>query len=213
MGLGASDWLSAALFGGQTLANVWGTKQQNKATDRAADAQLQANREALDFLKQQWETARADFQPYLNLGHAATGRLNDYVTTTPSPTMPANLRQQMEGGYDPQTYTPRPNWTPPARPAPTTLAQFNQPNVLDMTRGRDDVFTTQPVPRPATGPQQQPMLTSGTPATLADFGRTQMAPPQTVAQTIRVQAPDGEIRDLPLVQAARALQLGARRVA
>ena len=34
-----------------------------------------------------------------------------------------------------------------------------------------------------------------------------------VGQLVRVQAPDGEIRELPASQAQRAIQLGARRVA
>src|SRR3990167_9764157 len=121
MGLSPTSWLNAAIFGGQLFGDIWGTKQQVGASDRAAEAQLQANREALAFLEKQWTVAREDFAPYLKLGHASAGRVNDYVTNTPAPVMAPNLRQQMEGGYDPQTYAPRPNWTPPPAPprAPT----------------------------------------------------------------------------------------------
>ena len=203
LGLGASDWLTAALFGGQTLANVWGTKQQVGATDRAAEAQLQANREALDFLKQQWETARADFQPWLTTGTTATNKLNESLTNMTAPGLPAKLRQRMEGGYDPQTGRLTPT------PAPTTLSQFNQPGGgINLSKRPDNVSTTMPVPVP-----RQPRL--GNEDTLADFNRTPLSSTQPVrhSRLVRVQAPDGEIRELPLVQAARAMQLGARRVA
>src|SRR3990167_1033104 len=169
MGLSPTSWLNAAIFGGQLFGDIWGTKQQVGASDRAAEAQLQANREALAFLEKQWNVAREDFAPYLKLGHASAGRLNDYVTTTPTPTMPANLRQFAAGGYDPQTYTPRPNWTPPAAPpttggAPQTLGgSFGRPSdVIDLSRTPEGVFTTQPVPRPRLTPMTTPSL--------ADFG-------------------------------------------
>ena len=203
LGLGTSDLLTAALFGGQTLANVWGTKQQVGATDRAAEAQLQANREALDFLKQQWETARADFQPWLTTGTTATNKLNESLTNMTAPGLPAKLRQRMEGGYDPQTGRLTPT------PAPTTLSQFNQPGGgINLSKRPDNVSTTMPVPVP-----RQPRL--GNEDTLADFNRTPVSSTQPVrdSRLVRVQAPDGEIRELPLVQAARAMQLGARRVA
>ena len=200
VGMKAAKWLDAAIFGGDLSGKILGAKQQANATDRAAEAQLQANREALAFLKQQWETARADFQPYLNLGHASAGRLNEYVTNTPSPTMPANLRQQMEGGYDPQTYTPRSNWTPPATTtAPRSLAQFNQPGgVIDLSKQPDGVFTAQPVPKP-----------QGSVASLADFGRPPMMPPQMVL----LEAPTGERKAVPVNRVNAYLARGAKRVA
>src|SRR3990167_2593404 len=157
MGLSPSGWLNAAIFGGQLFGDIWSTNQQVGVSDRAAEAQLQANREALAFLEKQWNVAREDFAPYLKLGHASAGRLNDYVTTTPTPTMPANLRQFAAGGYDPQTYTPRPNWTPAggagasaggAAQRPATLGgSFGRPSdVIDLSRTPEGVFTAQPVP-------------------------------------------------------------------
>jgi len=262
MGLSPRSWLDAAIFGGELFGDIWGTRQQVGASDRAAETQLQANREALAFLREQWDVARQDFAPYLALGHASAGRLSDYVTNTPTPTMPANLRQQMEGGYDPQTYTPRPGWTPPPTPAPrptptpaptrrdldywsargmspigengqlapgwrrtaygydfdgpqtaggasqrppTLGGSFGRPSdVIDLSQGQDGVFTTQPVPR------QAPLTTRS----LADFGRAPVSTTQPVpTQRVRVQAPDGEIRELPIQQAAAAMRLGARMVA
>ena len=218
LGLGASDWLTAALFGGQTLANVWGTKQQVGATDRAAEAQLQANREALDFLKQQWETARADFQPWLNAETTAGNRLNEYLTTLTRQRLPENLERRRLGEYDPDTYLLRPAATPPsggwARPPSPTMAQFNQPSSgFDLSKRPDNVSTTMPVPVPR-APRPGNDAAALTP-TLADFNRPPVSSTQPMrnSRLVRVQAPDGEIRELPLVQAARAMQLGARRVA
>lgn len=207
MGLSPRSWLDAAIFGGDLFGKIWGTKQQVGASDRAAEAELQANREALAFLEKQWNIAREDFAPYLKLGHTSAGRLTDYVRDTPSPTMPANLRQQMEGGYDPQTYTPRPGWTPPAAaPAaqrPATLGgSFGRPSdVIDLSRQSDGVFTTQPVPMPRTR--------------MSDFGRTSIFPTTvqpTTTPMVMMEAPTGQRKAIPAARVGFFESRGARRI-
>lgn len=123
--LGGKDYLNAAIFGGQTIANLWGAKQSANASDRATAAQLQASREALDFLKQQWTTQQKQAEPFLT-GQTPAAQALSRQSILPMPaSVVARIGQPI---------------------APPTMSSFGQPNALIGSGAASVVGSWQPVP-------------------------------------------------------------------
>ena len=208
LGLGARDWLNAAIFGSDALGNIWGASKMAGASDRAAELQAQSQREALALLTKQWEKYQADFEPYLQAGRGAIGRMTaalegttppavpqgvtDFLHSRPAQYAPAGtvadwMRPGFSGtprssGQTPAAavISPRPDTPPPAvrRPA----SQVAAPPLLDLSQPRPDRYTTIPV-REGTGPM------------------------------VWLEAPDGERQQVPAELAVGYIKLGARMAA
>src|SRR3990167_10859434 len=73
--------------------------RDNYAADEAARAQLQATREALQFLRDQWAQQREDQQPWMQMGGGAAKRLGYLMGLEGY--APANL----QGGPIPEGWT------------------------------------------------------------------------------------------------------------
>lgn len=84
--------------------------------------------------------------------------------------------------------------TPATADSVFASGRLDSPRISGLTRPSDDVIDLS---------QQAP----GT------FGTMPVPNAQGAGELVRIQAPDGDVRDLPVVQAAQAIRLGARRVA
>lgn len=180
MAAGGGFWSSLGKFlgspGGAMAigagGNIAGNWLAARGANRAADAKLEANREALDWEKDLYNTAQT--------------RLSDLVA-------PPLVRPTAESTFAAGQL--------PAGGARLSDLSRSSP-VIDLSRQREGVSGTNPV-REGLREGDAPTLSglSGPPAVAGGGG------------LVRVQAPDGEIRELPVQQAAQAIRLGARRVA
>lgn len=66
------DWIDDAI---QVGGAVYGANQSANAAQDAAGAQTGASREALELMREMWETGRADQMPWLNAGKSALNPL------------------------------------------------------------------------------------------------------------------------------------------
>lgn len=190
--IGKSSWLHDALFAGlPAIAGLFGTKMASNASKRAAQIQADAYRDALKQTREMYDIDRADFQPYLTAGHAAVTRMGDLLANSSPPPLPASVQRRLTGQGD--TYTPSIDQRTGERvPAPRTMADLARPVGAGQTPAAN---VAPPIPASVVSPPGPPVSTK-----------------MPVPLRIRVQAPDGEIRELPEPQALKAMQLGARRV-
>ena len=65
------------LFG--AIGSIFGGGKAKKAIDRATAAQVDAANRAIDEQRRQYDTTRADFQPYRDAGYSGLGQLGDLV--------------------------------------------------------------------------------------------------------------------------------------
>lgn len=170
-----------ALVGvGSTVA---GGIVQSKAAKGAAKVQQEAAAKALAFQQQQYQQARQDFDPYLQQGAGAIGRLGTQATATPrtfQPGMPqqlgsfGNVQGQQGAGPMQIPLPPRPQ---PTAPAPQLPAN---PGVLGRLEQAMHGANGQPPPMGPSGAM------------------------------VKVQAPTGEIKEYPPDVAQRIVQFGGR---
>lgn len=151
----------------------------NYYADKAAQAQLQATRDALAFLKEQWEQQRADQEPWRKMGGGAANKLGYLMGlegyTTPSLTAVGARAPIGSSGYPP----PNDSSMPPGPPTPSGGGGGAPP--YDQ---RDNSYAN-------------PLaLITG----MGGAGGDDM---------VEVQAPTGERRRMPKSQAQRFVQMGA----
>ena len=174
--------------GGQAAMNLAGNLVggaiQAGASKQATQAQIQAAREALDFAKQQYAKAQADWNTYQDKSWAlyepaaaisanALRGASEYATNTPKPVLPQSLQRYVQPGQ--------------TMPQPSIGALANQSRAPAVTRGQFPVNDNRPA---GTG-----------------------APPAVAAeQIVTVQAPTGESRQMTRREAEHYAQFGARIV-
>lgn len=74
-GAGMNGLTQALLFGGQTIAEIFKSKAQSGAADKAVDAQVAAANKALDLHGRIYDTTRADLSPWTTRGTEAVNTL------------------------------------------------------------------------------------------------------------------------------------------
>lgn len=213
-GFGARDWLDLALFGGSTIANIAGTRAANASSDRAAEAQLQASREALAFLKEQWAQDRADFAPYLEAGRGALGRINEGMAGRSAGPLPEHIARGALGPRGPapttRTYGDLPvldrtrdpervgipgGWRGPEQPAFSVgrTGPGGQHYDFGMTPPADSGPTV-------LGPGAPDAMMRGQPGVTRGYGQALPGQPPPLGgalKLVRMQAPTGEVQDVP----------------
>ena len=183
--LSARDWIDLALFGGKTIGDLYGAKKTAEASDRAADAQLTASREALAFLKEQWNKDEANFAPFLQVGHTAANRINTDLGASVAPTRPASVSRVIGPG------------------APSTMASFGRrdvalpgtPAAQQGYGGMADFATAGARP---VGSGQTPAAATASPV----IGQPM--------QFVKMQSPDGEVAAVRAESVDKYLARGAR---
>ena len=169
----ARDWLNAAIFGTQTVADLYAASRQAGASTEAARIQAESAQKALDFLKEQWRTDQANFKPYLDLGSQATGQLRTSLAGTSAPPMPrlftsdvAPMGTTFIGEPRPMSSFGQPRTAPPdgasgpvlsAGSASLPAGVFERPPSPVRTPSGAPTFNTMPVP----GSGGSPMSTFG----------------------------------------------------
>lgn len=151
-GMSGRDWLDAAVFGTGTVMDIAAGRSADRRADRAADIEAQAAKDALAFLKEQWEQSRADFAPWLEMGTNATNRLNTSLQAMPQPsaTPPPGVARRLQNaptmesfGVGAGTLAPR------TQQPPQPLAQGGAPpgpqGPLVLNQAQPGVNTAQPV--------------------------------------------------------------------
>src|SRR3990167_6580208 len=238
-GLSARDWLDLALGVGNVVAPLVGANKAADASAEAAQIQADAYREGLDFLKEQWAKYNTDFEPYLKAGQAAIGRLSTAASERPPlPVTPSAVLQARISGAPALGAFGQPRPTAPAPPPlPTSTTQpaprpWSETTNLDdgthlpdgrvIPYGPDNPRPPRPVLSPAGPPLQNPdtgpVVTPDhgqTPPSLGTFGQPPVSSAMPVAprpQLVKIQAPDGEIREMPDRMANAFIARGARRV-
>lgn len=93
----------AALLEG--VGNLMGNRSQSRAAQRAADAQIAAQQEALAFQKQMYGDLRESYQPYQAAGQRGVTGYEDRITNFNQPTLgyqqrDFNLTNWKDPGYD-----------------------------------------------------------------------------------------------------------------
>ena len=176
--------------------------RDNYYADAAARAQLQATREALQFLRDQWTQQRADQQPWMRLGSGATDKLGFLMG------IPGFAGSMLTAGAIPSGWTKgtERNWpgggTPPpgSPPPPGDGAPPPDQTPPPGDGGGGPGGPGEDVPNWPSGVSPLALITG-----MAGASRGSADP-----GLVQVQAPDGEIRRMPRSQAQRFAQLGAR---
>jgi hypothetical protein len=197
------------------------------AATRAAELTAQAQREALDLQRQQYEQTRSDQMPWLQYGTSAINTLGNLmglrpadIATIPPPQGPAAPTTAGPGsvtqrGGPPGTPTghtavPRPLGEVP----PTTGRRSDLGDSSALTRTYVPPMPT-PSAAPSAGQTPQPppqaVPRTGTPPTGVQ-GPQAMQGPQGSAMTVSVKWPDGSTTRIPTSQLARYISLGAQPV-
>ena len=202
--LSARDWLGLATKGFEIGTNIWGANKASDASKEAAEIEAAAYREGLAFLTKQWEKYNDDFKPYLDAGHAAVGRMSGALEGTTPPPMPASVSARLNGKPTLGTFGQ-------PQPRPTTQTAPPQRPTIERPPG-PPVSTTMPVPSPSGPPLRDP----GEPDSLGNFGQPPVSTTMPVVggqpKLVRVQAPDGEVREMPEQMANAFIARGAKRV-
>lgn len=200
--LSARDWADLAFRGVGIGTTIWGANKASDASKEAADIEAAAYREGLDFLKTQWAKYNEDFKPYLDAGHAAVGRMSGALEGTTPPPMPASVSARLNG---------RPTLGTFGQPQPRPTTQTGPPlrPTIERPPNAPPVSTTMPVTQPAPTPAPAPTESLGT------YGQptSTTMPVGGQPKLVSVQAPDGEIREMPERMANAFLARGARRIA
>lgn len=204
-GLNARDWLDLALFGGKTVADFAGANMTANASDKASEAQLQAAREGLALLKQEYDQNRSDMAPYRDMGSAAMAQLGAALGNSHPPTMPASTAAVIGGptmaNFGTRTPVPTLNGTGSSRPAGTVGLPSNEriPGVA--------------VPMPASTPPPNNMATFGGPTT-PTMTPASNTPTPGAAGTVAMVSPDGKEQTMvPAAMVPFYEARGARRAA
>jgi len=175
-------------IGVSSLFGYLGARRAAGAADKAADAQEAASDKSLALVKEMYEQDRADRAPYRALGRVAVGGLSHL----------AGVNLAAYG--DPAPASAKPG----ADAAPTAPSRAEQAQAaLDRIEQQPGVNRS---PRTQAVRDALAREAAGTPRDLA-----QPASASTASSYVRVQAPDGEVRELPPETAARAIQAGGRR--
>jgi hypothetical protein len=205
------------LMAGKTAADVYGAYESAGAVKEAAATQVasadkaialmsQAQKDALDFQKQQWAASQANMAPWIASGQGAVNKLSFLLGIGPKGTTTAG------GGGSSTTPTTTPT-TPPPSNYGTAVPRPGSPAVP--TSGNSGEM--EPVPRPTqdTGPTWP----HGPTRTLADVATVPPTdtPPNSgtlagvgTRGTVVMQAPDGTIQAVPASDVAHYASRGAQ---
>lgn len=93
-GIGAAGSVGGALIGSHAAGQA--ASAQANAAEQSAQLQYQASQNALDFQKQQWNTAQQEMMPWLQTGQGALGNLG-YLMGIGSPSGGGQAPQLMGG--------------------------------------------------------------------------------------------------------------------
>lgn len=199
IGTTAAILIGASVAGGVASAKMQANaardiaKKQAAAAQQAAAQQQQATDQSLAFLKEMWAQAQQLQQPYAQAGHAAVGALTHGLGLRP--------------GGGPQTGTYAGASMGAARPPAPPPVSAPVPAVPTQSTGG---------PLPAAENQDPTVVRPVAPAAAMRHGDPAAGPaasaPTSLYQTVRLQAPTGEVRDVPAWQAAGFLRNGAKRV-
>jgi len=87
--------MSDVLGLGSMIGSIYGSHVSAKAQEKAADTEAEAARYAADLQQRQYETSRADYGPYSQLGAVASPLLQ-YLVTGIMPTLSPQEQQQID---------------------------------------------------------------------------------------------------------------------
>lgn len=206
--LSGRDWLDLALFGGGTVADIWGAKMAVGASDRAAELQRQSQQDALALLTKQWEKYQADFKPYLDAGQGAVRRMSTALEGTTPPPIPPAVQRFMASEGSPYTQTQTlADWMTPGRGlvAPASSAGPTPARVPSPAPNR-------PMPAPTPAPTSitaQPVVLGQPPPGVS----TTQPVPVGGGGTVRMQITPTMVKDVPEAFVATWEARGAKRVA
>jgi len=77
----AAGTAGATIYGANRASNAaqGAARTQSDAANRAADLQYRSTQDALNFQREQWNQARQDFAPYLQMGRQSLGTLGNMM--------------------------------------------------------------------------------------------------------------------------------------
>lgn len=214
---GAADIIDAKIRS-NALNNAADT--QAAAAERAAQILAQAQREALDFQKQQYAQTRSDQKPWLAMGTSAVNTLGNLMGLKPAdiPDIPLNSSAPVTGPVGPAA-----SQRPVGEPTGGTAIP-RPPYSVPPTTGATNALTRTYVPPTATPPSVTPTPSQAPPGPgqgrTAPAGITANTNPQvaptgsdrTNATMVTVKWPDGTTTRIPTSQLARYVSLGAQPV-
>jgi len=181
-------------IGVSSLFGYLGARRAAGAADKAADVQEAASDKSLALVKEMYEQDRADRAPYRALGRGAVGGLGHL----------AGVNLAAYG--DP---APSASAKPGADGAPTAPSRAEQAQAaLDRIEQQPGVNRS---PRTQAVRDALAREAAGTTHDLAQPTSSWTRHGATPTSMVRVQAPDGEVRELPPDVAYQALQAGGRR--
>lgn len=135
-------WLDVARIAVPTISNYFGTRAAARASDRASEIEAQAARDGLAEIRRQYDTDRADFEPYRTAGANSLARMTGSLDTAQAPALPQSVQRRLTGPGD--TYTPA---SPLARMTGSQMPQDgSSPAPPQLRAPQPGVSTGMPVP-------------------------------------------------------------------
>lgn len=193
-------WLLPLLLGGGVGAQLFGAKKGADASEKAADQQAQAAREALALQQRMFEQTRADLAPYREQGGQGLTALTALLGLPTSGARSTDLPPAASTA--PRTAPPLPPWSNPQTLPRLAQEGFFGPGAIripreEYQRMRDMGWTTEQI-------------------AAATRSRVAAGPaggnPLAASPGVRLRAPNGQIQVVPADQADFYVARGATRV-